>query len=76
MAKAFVMFWTESGREENVRRLLNENKHVLSADITTGEQDIIALVQGESYEQILNLIVGQLRGISGVRKTTTHLVLE
>lgn len=76
MAKAYVMFWTASGKEDNVREALRKSPNVLSADLTTGDQDIIALIQGESYEQILNLIVGQLRGISGVTKTTTNLILE
>ena len=76
MSKAYVMFWTESGKEENVKNHLHKNPSVISADLTTGDQDIIALVQGDSYEQILNLIVGQLRGIAGVQKTTTNLVLE
>ena len=30
----------------------------------------------ETREEILNMIVGQLRGIAGVTKTTTNLVLE
>jgi DNA-binding Lrp family transcriptional regulator len=76
MAFAYVMFWTDSGREENVKNALRKHESVIKADITTGDQDIIALVQGESYEQILNLIVGQLRGMPGVQKTTTNLVLE
>ena len=76
MAKAYVMFWTESGREENVKNQLRENPKVLSADLTTGDQDIIAMVEGDSVEEILNMIVGQLRGIGGVTKTTTNLVLE
>ena len=76
MAKAYVMFWTDSGREENVKKILIGQKSVISADITTGDQDIIALVKGDSYEEILNIIVGQLRGIAGVQKTTTNLVLE
>ena len=76
MAKAYVMFWTDSGREDNIKKGLTAHEAVLQADITTGDQDIIALVEGSSYEEILNIIVGQLRGLPGVQKTTTNLVLE
>ena len=76
MAKAYVKIWVEGGREEQVRDTLLEHDHVAVADITAGEQDIVALVESSSYEELLQLVVKRIRKIPGVTRTATNLVLE
>ncbi len=76
MAKAYLKINTSAGKEESVRDDLLKLEGVTSADLTAGEQDIISLLEGASYEEILKLIVGKVRKIDGIERTVTNLVLE
>jgi DNA-binding Lrp family transcriptional regulator len=76
MAKAYVKIWVEGGREEAVRDELLGSDHVMVADITSGDQDIMTLVESESFEELLQLVVKRIRRIPGVTRTSTNLVLE
>lgn len=76
MAKAYLKISTEPGKEKSVKSALLGIGGVKSADLTTGEQDIICLIEADSYEKLLNLVVGNLRPIAGISKTITNLVLE
>jgi DNA-binding Lrp family transcriptional regulator len=76
MAKAYVKIWVDGGREEEVRDALLESDHVMVADITAGDQDLMALIEAGSYEELLQLVVKRIRRIPGVVRTSTNLVLE
>ncbi|MBN1827283.1 MAG: Lrp/AsnC ligand binding domain-containing protein [Candidatus Eisenbacteria bacterium] len=76
MARAYLRINTDIGREVEVRNRLREVPEVLSVDITAGEQDIICLVEGDSVDSILDLVVSKVRGIEGIQGTTTNLILD
>ncbi len=76
MARAYLRINTDIGREAEVRDLLRQVEEVLSADITAGEQDIICLVESNSVDSILDLVVSKVRGIEGIQGTTTNLILD
>ena len=76
MLKAYVKIWVYPGKEKEAVRDLRRLKCILSADLTAGEQDMIALVQGKSYEDILQTVVKQVRTLKSVRNTVSNLVLE
>jgi len=76
MARAYLRINTDIGREVEVRNRLREVPEVLSVDITAGEQDIICLVEGDSVDAILDLVVSKVRGIEGIQVTTTNLILD
>lgn len=76
MARAYLKINVEPGKERTVRNQLLERKNVIQADLTSGEQDIIALVEADNYEQLMNFVVTELRPIDGIIKTVTNLVLE
>ena len=76
MSKAYVKIWVCPGKEKEAVRDLGRLKCVLSADLTAGEQDMIALVQGKSYEDILQIVVKQVRTLKSVRNTVSNLILE
>ena len=44
-------------------------------DLTAGEQDIMAIVEAETYEDLLQIVVGQIRPMSGIERTVTNLAL-
>ncbi len=76
MARAYLRICVSPGTEKEVRDALEKLDFVQSADLTTGDQDVIAAVQGATYDEILTNIVNQVRGISGITDTSTSLVLD
>jgi len=59
-----------------VREALLGIEGVERVDRTTGEQDIIVLVEGEDYPGLLDETLAKVRSVPGVEKTVTNLVLE
>lgn len=76
MAKAYLKINVRPGFERTVKDTLLKIKGVKAADITAGDQDIIAIVEASSYDDILNLVINDLRVIDGIERTLTNLVTE
>ncbi len=76
MARAYVKINVTAGKEREVRDALRERDEVTTADLTSGDQDIIALVEAESFDELLDLTLNQLRTIEGVTGTVTNLVVD
>lgn len=76
MARAYLKIKVQMGKERAVRDALLHFSEVKSADLTTGDQDILVLVEADSYEDILLAVVDRLRALKGVKNTVTDLVLE
>ncbi len=76
MAKAYLKIKVEMGKERGVRDVLLRFAEVKSAELTTGDQDILALVEADNYEDILLAVVDRLRALKGIVSTVTDLILE
>jgi len=76
MAKAYLKIKVEMGRERSLRDALLKFDGVKSAELTTGNQDIIAVIESDSYENILQSVNDRFRTLKGVKSTVTDLVLE
>ena len=76
MAKAYLKIDVEAGKEKEVRDVLLKIKGVKAADLTAGDQDIIAVIEARTTDAVMKLVVQELRRINGIEKTITNLVLE
>ncbi len=76
MAKAFLKIDVDPGREKIVKDELVQKEHVLQAHLTSGEQDLIVLIEADNYEELMNFVVSELRLIKGITKTVTNLILD
>lgn len=76
MAKAYLKINVIPGKEKIIRSTLSEIKGVKEAYITTGEQDIMVLVEAADFEDLLKLVLTKLRVIEGIIKTDTNFILE
>lgn len=76
MSKAYVKIWVYPGKEKEAIKELRKQRCVLSAELTAGEQDLIALVEGKSYEDILQIVVKHVRTLKSIRNTVSNLILE
>lgn len=76
MARAYLKIAVEPGKERSVKEALIKTEGVKAADLTSGEQDIISVVEAGSFEELLKEVVSKIRLVSGVTSTITNLVLE
>jgi len=76
VARAYVKINVAAGKERDVRDALLNRQEVRTADITSGDQDIIALVEAASFDELLDLTLNQLRTIEGVTGTVTNLIVD
>jgi DNA-binding Lrp family transcriptional regulator len=74
-AKAFVLIETEVGKTKEVVSALGKLKGVLSVDTVTGPYDIIAVLQGDSLNDIGELVTGRIHPIPGISRTVTCLAI-
>ena len=76
MANAYLKVNVRPGKERTIKETLIKINGVRSAELTAGEQDLIVLIEAGSYDDILNMVVNELRNIDGVEKTITNLVTD
>ena len=75
-AKAFVLIETAVGRNKEVAAALKKLAGVKSVDIVTGPYDIIAIIEGESLNDIGDLVTGKIHPIAGISRTVTCLAIK
>ncbi len=74
-AKCFVLIETAVGRSKEVVQTIGRIQGVTSADAVTGPYDVIAVIQGESLDEVSNLVTDKVHPISGISRTVTCLVI-
>jgi DNA-binding Lrp family transcriptional regulator len=74
-AKAFVLIETTVGKNKEVVTALGKLKGVVSVDIVTGPYDVIAILEGESLNDIGDLVTGKIHPIPGISRTVTCLAI-
>ncbi len=76
MAKAFILIETVVGRNKVVVTALKQIEGMKSVDTVTGPYDIIALVAGETLNDIGDLISDKIIPIAGISRTVTCLAVD
>ena len=74
-AKAFVLIETVVGRNKEVVTAIKRLKGVKSVDTVTGPYDVIATVEGETLNDIGDLVTAKIHPIAGISRTVTCLVI-
>ena len=74
-AKAFLLIETAMGKSIEVVTSLSKLKGVISVDTVTGPYDIIAILQGESLNDVGELITGKINHIAGISRVVTCLAI-
>jgi DNA-binding Lrp family transcriptional regulator len=68
---AYVLISTTVGEEENVRRELLKVEGVKEADTTSGAYDNVAVLEGDSVDELIDVVTDTIRKIPSVVKTET-----
>ena len=75
VAKAFVLIETAVGRAKEVAVALEKLGGVKSVDAVTGPYDIIVIAEGETLNDIGDLVTGKIHPINGISRTVTCLAI-
>ncbi len=71
----FVQIGTELGKEREIAERLRNIPEVDTVYGTFGHFDIMVMVNGNTPEDIGNIVIEKIRGISGVNMTETILTI-
>jgi len=74
-AKAYVLIETAVGRAREVTAALEKLGGVKSVDAVTGPYDIIVIAEGETLNDIGDLVTGRIHPINGISRTVTCLAI-
>jgi DNA-binding Lrp family transcriptional regulator len=74
-AKAFVLVETAVGKNREVVAAIGKLKGVTSVDAVTGPYDVIAIIQGETLNDIGDVVTGKIHPIPGISRTVTCLAI-
>ena len=75
-AKAFVLIETVVGKNKEVIAALRQLKGMKSVDTVTGPYDVIAIIEGETLNDIGDLVTGKIHPIAGISRTVTCLAIQ
>jgi DNA-binding Lrp family transcriptional regulator len=75
-AKAFVLVEVAVGKTKDVANALVQLKGVKSVNAVTGPYDIIAIVEGETLNEIGDLVTSKIHPIGGISRTVTCLAIS
>ena len=74
-AKAFVLIETAVGKTKEVVAAIRQLKGVVSVDSVTGPYDVIAIIEGETLNDIGELVTAKIHPIGGISRTVTCLAI-
>jgi len=75
-AKAFVLIETVVGKTEDVVGSLKKMPGVKSVDAVTGPYDVIAVIEGETLNDIGEVVTSKIHPVPGISRTVTCLALS
>jgi len=74
-AKAFVLIETVVGRNKEVVTALRQLEGMESVNAVTGPYDVIAIIEGETLNDIGDLVTAKIHPIAGISRTVTCLAI-
>ena len=71
VTRAFVLIETQVGKSRQVAESLRSIEGIKSADVITGNFDVIILVEAPNMLTMADLVTGGVQGVNGVLRTIT-----
>ncbi len=75
MAKAFILMEAVVGKTKEVVDGLRQVEGVKSVDTVTGPYDVIAIIEGETLNEISDIVTQKVHPVPGISRTVTCLVI-
>jgi DNA-binding Lrp family transcriptional regulator len=76
MITAIVMVCVDSDKIPEVAQQLADLEGVSEVYSVAGDVDLVAIVRVREFDQIADVIAGQLSRVPGVRQTDTHIAFR
>ncbi|MDX2347364.1 MAG: Lrp/AsnC ligand binding domain-containing protein [Nitrospirota bacterium] len=73
---AFVLIDTTGNHTKSAYKTLTRIQGVKAVFPVTGPYDLIAQVEAETIEELNDLVMVRIRGVDGITKTNTAIVLN
>ncbi len=73
---AFVLIDTTGNHTKSAYKTLTRIQGVKAVYPVTGLHDLVAQVEAETLEELNDLVMARIRGIDGITKTNTAIVLK
>ena len=73
---AFVLIDTTGNHTKSAYSTLTRIQGVKAVYPVTGPHDLVAQVEAETLEELNDLVMARIRGIDGITKTNTAIVLK
>ncbi|KXB08256.1 hypothetical protein AKJ58_00475 [candidate division MSBL1 archaeon SCGC-AAA385D11] len=70
------MISTEAGSMTDVYMKIKRLDEVQTAKMMTGPYDVMAMIEAKELADITGAVIEKIRGIEGVKETTTNIFLE
>ena len=74
--QAYILIDVMVGKTKEILKALLGMEGVKSAHAVTGPHDIIALLEAENLKSLGDVVLSQIRGVKGVIRTLTCMVIE
>jgi len=74
-SKAFILIETDIGKSKAVTDVLRKLEGVDSVDIVTGPYDVIAVIHGETLNDVGELITEKIHPVPNISRMVTCLTI-
>lgn len=74
-ARAYVLIEAESGRVGGVIASLRDVKGITAVDAVTGPYDIIITIETPDPRDVGRLVMNEIHGVEGIKRTVTCLAI-
>ena len=75
MARAFILMEAVVGKTKEVVDALRQVEGVKSVDTVTGPYDVIAIIEGDTLNEIGDIVTEKVHPVPGISRTVTCLVI-
>ena len=72
--QAYILMTVEIGKTDEVLNDLRKIEEAVRVSVTTGEFDIVSLIEVEDLEALYEITVNRIHKIPGIHETTTAIV--
>ena len=76
MARAYLQIFIDTRAEDAILDDLTKIPEIKMADLTMGEQDLIAVLEADTFDDLVQIVLGQIRRIPGISRTITNLSIS
>lgn len=73
---AFVMIDVAGDHTKSAYKTITRIPRVKKVDAVTGPYDLVVQIEAETLEDLNELVLSRIRGVDGVTKTSTAIILN